>query len=87
MILLCTDALDLDISTTSVPMMATPQRRININTAANMANYAKSLPIEIANSPLTSGRSYMPTQSEEDVSFYRKFECVCNVYNVFCLIP
>lgn len=48
--------------------MATPQRRNNANSATNMSNFAKSLPIEIANSPLTKGRSYLALDSEDDVS-------------------
>ncbi|TMW53540.1 hypothetical protein DOY81_001417 [Sarcophaga bullata] len=57
------DALDLD---TSMPI-ATPQRRVNSKSAAQAANFAKSLPIEIANSPLAVGRSYMATlESDED---------------------
>ncbi|XP_075165306.1 proline-rich Akt substrate 40 kDa [Haematobia irritans] len=55
------DALDLD---SSMPIaMATPQRRAN---ASNIANFAKSLPIEIANSPLANGRSYIALDSDED---------------------
>lgn len=50
-------------------MTATPQRRINSKTSAQMANFAKSLPIEIANSPLAAGRSYMATLDSDDVSF------------------
>uniref|UniRef100_T1PB39 Uncharacterized protein n=1 Tax=Musca domestica TaxID=7370 RepID=T1PB39_MUSDO len=58
------DALDLD---SSMPIsMATPQRRNNANSATNMSNFAKSLPIEIANSPLTKGRSYLALDSEDD---------------------
>lgn len=63
---LLSDALDLD---SSMPIsMATPQRRNNANGATNMSNFAKSLPIEIANSPLTKGRSYLALDSEDDVS-------------------
>lgn len=60
------DALDLDTSM-PIAMTATPHRRINSKTAAQIANFAKSLPIEIANSPLAVGRSYMATlESDED---------------------
>ncbi|XP_065367108.1 uncharacterized protein PRAS40 [Calliphora vicina] len=60
------DALDLDTSM-PIAMTATPHRRINSKTAAQVANFAKSLPIEIANSPLAVGRSYMATlESDED---------------------
>ncbi|XP_073846340.1 proline-rich Akt substrate 40 kDa [Musca autumnalis] len=58
------DALDLD---SSMPIsMATPQRRNNASSARDMSNFAKSLPIEIANSPLTKGRSYIALDSEDD---------------------
>ncbi|XP_061390335.1 uncharacterized protein LOC133325626 [Musca vetustissima] len=63
------DALDLD---SSMPIsMATPQRRNHTTNsaaaaAADMSNFAKSLPIEIANSPLVKGRSYIPLDSEDD---------------------
>lgn len=50
-------------------MTNTPSRRINSKTSAQAANFAKSLPIEIANSPLNVGRSYMATlESDDDVS-------------------
>lgn len=55
-------------------MTATPHKRINVaNPTSNMSNFAKSLPIEIANSPLTNGRSYLALESDEDVSI----GCVC----------
>ncbi|XP_059225433.1 uncharacterized protein LOC106088687 [Stomoxys calcitrans] len=56
------DALDLD-SSMPIAMTATPQRRVN---ASNMVNFAKSLPIEIANSPLANARSYIALDSDED---------------------
>lgn len=59
--------------------IATPQRRVNSKTAAQAANFAKSLPIEIANSPLTVGRSYMTTlESDEDVSSLYKAILKCS---------
>lgn len=63
-----TDALDLD-SSMPITMTATPHKRINVaNPTSDMSNFAKSLPIEIANSPLTNGRSYLALESDEDVS-------------------
>ncbi|KAM7343959.1 proline-rich Akt substrate 40 kDa [Cochliomyia hominivorax] len=62
------DALDLD-SSMPIAMTATPSRRIHgKGPAAQGVNFAKSLPIEIANSPLAAvGRSYMATlESDED---------------------
>lgn len=49
--------------------IATPNRRINLKNAAQVTNFAKSLPIEISNSPLAVGRSYMATVESDEVSY------------------
>ena len=62
--------------------IATPQRRVNSKSAAQAANFAKSLPIEIANSPLAVGRSYMATlESDEDVSSIYRAVVRCSKIN------
>uniref|UniRef100_A0A034WA36 Uncharacterized protein n=1 Tax=Bactrocera dorsalis TaxID=27457 RepID=A0A034WA36_BACDO len=63
-------ALDLD-STTPLPTSARPivggQQRPDAATAADVMNFAKSLPIEIANSPMTTGRSYVNALQEDEL--------------------
>ncbi|XP_067626749.1 uncharacterized protein PRAS40 [Eurosta solidaginis] len=64
-------ALDLD-STMPIPMNKRAigvgqQQRPGAATAADVVNFAKSLPIEIANSPMTVGRSYMNVVDEDDL--------------------
>lgn len=56
----------------------TPHRRINAKNTAQSANFAKSLPIEISNSPLTVGRNYMATlESDEEVIYFIYYIHTC----------
>ncbi|XP_004517412.1 uncharacterized protein LOC101462496 [Ceratitis capitata] len=64
-------ALDLDstmpISMGSRPIVAGQQRPGAAAIAADVMNFAKSLPIEIANSPMTTGRSYVNALHENEL--------------------
>ncbi|XP_053966482.1 homeobox protein 5 [Anastrepha ludens] len=63
-------ALDLD-NIVPIPMGTRPviggQQRPSTATAADVMNFAKSLPIEIANSPMTAGRSYVNVLEEDEL--------------------
>nr|XP_036231409.1 uncharacterized protein LOC106618153 isoform X2 [Bactrocera oleae] len=63
-------ALDLD-SSMPLPTSARPivdgQQRPGATSAADVMNFAKSLPIEIANSPMTTGRSYVNALQEDEL--------------------
>lgn len=69
-------------------MTTTPSRRINSKmSSAQAANFAKSLPIEIANSPLTVGRSYMATlESDDDVSVILSYNINNNINSPFIFV-
>ncbi|XP_011184226.2 uncharacterized protein LOC105213240 [Zeugodacus cucurbitae] len=63
-------AVDLD-SAMPLPTHARPivggQQRPGAATAVDVMNFAKSLPIEIANSPMTTGRSYVNALPEDEL--------------------
>ncbi|KAI9582941.1 uncharacterized protein LOC119636423 isoform X1 [Glossina fuscipes] len=60
------DALELDVSSPMV-MQTPPGRRMSSsNNGAQMMNFAKSLPIEIAHSPMASDRNCIATGADKD---------------------
>uniref|UniRef100_A0A1A9WWQ0 Uncharacterized protein n=1 Tax=Glossina brevipalpis TaxID=37001 RepID=A0A1A9WWQ0_9MUSC len=59
------DALELDVSS-PMSMQTPPGRRSSSNISAQMMNFAKSLPIEIAHSPMAGDRDCVATGADKD---------------------